>query len=417
MLEAYDLTIGYNGDPVLREVSLTTARGQLVGIVGPNGSGKSTLVRALSRVLPPMRGRVLLDGADIYGMTARELARRLAVVPQDNQVAFDFPVREIVLMGRAPHLSRFGLERPHDYAIAEEAMRLTHTEVFAERPITSLSGGERQRCMVARALAQQPEVLLLDEPTAHLDINHQIEILDLTRRLTAERSLATLVVLHDLNLASQYCDQLLLVAQGRMLAEGTPQEVVTESRIRAAYGADVHIRLHPTSGRPYVTLLSRLPTAAKATRQTKVHLICGAGTGLHLMRRLTQLGFAVSVGVVNVADTDQVEAEALELPRVEEAPFSPIEDDTHRQNCELAREADVVVVTGIPFGRGNLRNLEAAVRARGFGRRVLLIDEPPIAGRDFADGEAIVLQRQLVNAGAELCHDETEVLALLENLP
>jgi iron complex transport system ATP-binding protein len=417
LLEAHDLTIGYNGEPVLREVSLAAARGQLVGIVGPNGSGKSTLVRSLSRVLPPLSGRVLLDAADIYRMTARELARRLAVVPQDNQVAFDFPVREVVLMGRAPHLSRFGLERPQDYAIADEAMRLTHTEVFAHRPITSLSGGERQRCMIARALAQQPEVLLLDEPTAHLDINHQIEILDLTRRLTAERGLATLVVLHDLNLASQYCDHLVLVAQGRTLAEGTPQEVVTESRIRAAYGADVHVRLHPTSGRPYVTLLSRLPAAARATRQTKIHLICGAGTGSQLMRRLTHLGFAVSVGALNVADSDQEEAEALDLPRVEEAPFSPITEETHRQNCEMAREADVVVVTGIPFGRGNLRNLEAAVRARGFGRRVLLIDDPPIPGRDFTDGEAMALQRQLINAGAELCRDEGEVLARLEALP
>jgi iron complex transport system ATP-binding protein len=417
LLEAQDLTIGYEGEPVLRSVNLTAARGQLVGIVGPNGSGKSTLVRALSRVLPPMRGRVLLDGADIYQMAARELARRLAVVAQDNQVAFDFPVRAVVLMGRAPHLSRFGLEGPRDHAIAEEAMRLTHTEVFAARPITSLSGGERQRCMIARALAQQPKVLLLDEPTAHLDINHQIEILDLTRRLTAERELATLVVLHDLNLASQYCDHLLLVAQGRSLAEGTPQEVITESRIRAAYGADVHVRTHPTSGKPYITLLSRLPAAARPTRETKLHLVCGAGTGAQLMRSLTDLGFAVSVGAVNVADSDQLEAEALDLRRVEEAPFSPISEETHRQNCELALEADVVVVTGIPFGRGNLRNLEAAVRARGFGRRVLLIDDPPIPGRDFADGEAMALQRQLVNAGAELCREEAEALARLELLP
>jgi len=417
VLEAHDLTVGYNGEPVLRNVNLTAARGQFIGLVGPNGSGKSTLVRALSRVLRPISGRALLDAVDVYEMSARELARRLAVVAQDYTVAFDFAVRDVVLMGRAPHLSRFGVERPQDYKIAEEAMGLTHTLVFADRPITSLSGGERQRCMIARALAQQPSVLLLDEPTAHLDINHQIEILDLARRLTTERGLATIVVLHDLNLASQYCDQLVLVSQGKVVAEGRPHEVVTEARIRVAYGTDVHVRRHPTTGRPYVTLVSRLPVQAPPTRHTTIHLICGAGTGAGLMRRLGEMGFAVSVGVVNVADSDQIEAEALDLRRVEEAPFSPITEETHRLNLEMAREADIVLVTGIPVGDGNLRNLEAAVKARGFGRRVLLIDDPPIPGRDFTDGQATALQRQVLNAGAELCRDEAEALARLEKVP
>ena len=417
MLEAHQLTVGYDGEPVLRDVNLTAARGQFIALVGPNGSGKSTLVRALSRVLRPISGRAMLDAVDIYEMSAKELARRLAVVAQDYTVAFDFAVRDIVLMGRAPHLSRFGVERPQDYKIAEEAMGLTHTLVFADRPITSLSGGERQRCMIARALAQQPSVLLLDEPIAHLDINHQIEILDLARRLTTERGLATIVVLHDLNLASQYCDQLVLVSQGKVVAEGKPQDVVTEARIRVAYGTDVHVRQHPTTGRPYVTLVSRLPVQAPPTRHTTIHLICGAGTGARLMRRLGEMGFAVSVGVVNVADSDQIEAEALDLRRVEEAPFSPITEETHRLNLEMARDADTVLVTGIPVGDGNLRNLEAAVKARGFGRRVLLIDDPPIPGRDFTDGEATALQRQVLNAGAELCHDEAEALARLEKLP
>jgi len=417
VLEAHELTVGYDGEPVLRNVNLTAARGQFIALVGPNGSGKSTLVRALSRVLRPISGRAMLDAVDIYEMTANELARRLAVVTQDYTVAFDFAVRDIVLMGRAPHLSRFGVERPQDYKIAEEAMGLTHTLVFADRPITSLSGGERQRCMIARALAQQPSVLLLDEPIAHLDINHQIEILDLARRLTTERGLATIVVLHDLNLASQYCDQLVLVSQGKVVAEGKPQDVVTEARIRVAYGTDVHVRQHPTTGRPYVTLVSRLPVQAPPTRHTTIHLICGAGTGARLMRRLGEMGFAVSVGVVNVADSDQIEAEALDLRRVEEAPFSPITEETHRLNLEMAREADTVLLTGIPVGDGNLRNLEAAVKARGFGRRVLLIDDPPIPGRDFTDGEATALQRQVLNAGAELCHDEAEALARLEKLP
>ncbi len=417
MLEALALTLAYNGSPVVRDLSFSLARGQFVGLVGANGSGKSTVVRALSRVLPPVRGQVLLDGVNIHRMSARELARRLAVVPQQVTVGFPFTAREVVLMGRAPHLTRFGLERERDYEIADRCLSLTGVAQFADRPITNLSGGERQRCLIARALAQEPDVLLLDEPTAHLDINHQIEILDLIRTLSAERGLATLVVLHDLNLASQYCDSLMLLAGGRLLAHGAPREVVTEEHIRAAYGADVQVRVQSSTGKPYVTLLSHLPVPAPATRRTKIHLICGAGTGLPLMRRLRQLGFSVSVGVVNVADSDQLEAEALDLPRVEEAPFSPISEDSHQRNCELAKAADVVVVTGIPVGRGNLYNLEAAVKARGVGRRVLLIDDPPVAGRDFAEGEATALQRQLVNAGAELCRDAADALGRLEKLP
>jgi iron complex transport system ATP-binding protein len=417
VLEALAVSAGYNATPVVHAVDLSVARGQFCGVVGPNGSGKSTLVRALSRVLTPLSGQVLLDGADLHKMSARSVAQRVAVVGQDNAVAFDFPVREVVLMGRAPHLSRLGFESARDYAIAHKCMDITHTDVFADRPITSLSGGERQRCMIARALAQEPDVLLLDEPTAHLDINHQIEVLDLARRLTADRGLATVVVLHDLNLASQYCDHLLLLSEGRVMAEGTPAQVVTEDHIRAAYGTDVQVRLHPKTGRPYVTLLSRLPVGAEPTRTTKIHLICGAGTGVRLMRRLRHLGFAVSVGAVNVADSDQLEAEALDLARAEEAPFSAITDEVHQRNCDLAREADVVVLTSIPFGRGNLRNLEAAVRARGVGRQVLLIDDPPIAGRDFTDGEATALQRQIQNAGAVLCGDEADCLSRIEELP
>jgi len=417
MLEALAITVAYNDLPVLRDVTITLSRGQFVGLVGPNGSGKSTVIRALSRVLPPTRGQVLLDSVDIYRMAARELARRLAVVAQDNTVGFDFLVRDVVMMGRAPHLSRFGLEHTRDVAIAEECMELTHTSVFADRTVTSLSGGERQRTMIARALAQEPEVLLLDEPTAHLDINHQIEILDLARKFTAQRGLATLVVLHDLNLASQYCDLLALIADGRVIATGTPREVVTEENIKAAYHAEVQVRIHPSTDRPYVTLLSRLPISAFSTRQTRIHLICGAGTGVPLMRRLRHLGFPVSVGVVNVADSDQVEAESLDLPRIEEAPFSPISEEAYRRNADMARAADVVIVTGIPFGRGNIRNLESAVKARGVGCRVLIVDDPPITGRDFTHGEASALQRQILNAGAELCRDATDALSRVEGLP
>lgn len=417
MLQAQALTAGYNQAPIIHAVDLSVAHGEFVGVVGPNGCGKSTLVRALSRVLPPLSGRVLLDGTDIYQLPARRLARRLAVVTQESPLAFYFTVREVVLMGRAPHLPRFALEGPRDLAIAYAAMERTHTLAFADRPITALSGGERQRCLIARALTQEPDLLLLDEPTAHLDVNHQIEVLDLARTLTAEQALATIIVLHDLNLASQYCDRLALMARGRVIAAGPPAAVITEANLRHAYGTELHVRAHPATGRPYVTLLSRLPATAPGNRTTRVHLICGAGTGISLMRRLRELGFEVSVGVVNVADSDQVEAESLDLPRVEEAPFSPISPETQAANLELIRLTEVVVVTATPFGRGNLPNLIAAGEAIALGKRVLFVDDPPIASRDFAQGEARALQQRALQAGAESCREEAEVIARLELLP
>jgi iron complex transport system ATP-binding protein len=360
---------------------------------------------------------VLLEGQEVARLPLRQLAQKVAVVTQDNLFEFDFTTREIILMGRAPHLSRFGFEGPQDQAIVEEAMRLTQTSAFERKPVTTLSGGERQRCLLARALAQQPEILLLDEPTAHLDINYQLEILELARTLTSQKNFATLVVLHDLNLASQYCDRLVLLAAGRVVAAGTPAEVITEDHIRQAYHTETQVRTHPETGRPYVSLISkRGGWKERGIRTTRVHVICGAGTGAALMRRLHEQGFQVSIGVVNVADTDQAEAELLDLPRAEEAPFSPISEEAHAANLELIRQAEVVVMTAAPYGKGNLLNLAAAQEGLTLGRRVLILDQPAISERDFSGGEASQRQRELEGAGAELIGEEAKLFSCLEAL-
>ncbi|HYG58533.1 MAG TPA: ABC transporter ATP-binding protein, partial [Symbiobacteriaceae bacterium] len=221
-----------------------------------NGCGKSTLVKALSRCLRPMAGRVLLDGKDVVGLRSREIARKVAVVAQETTVEFDFTVEEVVAMGRLPHLARFRGETEQDRQVVREAMAATDTLHLAERLITSLSGGERQRVMVARALAQEPQLLILDEPTAHLDIAHQVELLDLTRRLNRERGLTVIAVLHDLNLAAQYAGRLLMMREGGRYAEGTPAEVVTEANVAAVYGSRVKVSNHPEEGTPHVILLS-----------------------------------------------------------------------------------------------------------------------------------------------------------------
>jgi iron complex transport system ATP-binding protein len=252
LLEAQKVSFAYNGRPVLRDVDLRVCPGQIVGIIGPNGAGKSTLIKILSRLLRPDEGRISLGDQDLSRWSHTQLARHLAVVPQAATLPETFTAWEVVLMGRTPYLGLLGNETATDMAIAQRAMEETNTWHLASRLIGQLSGGERQRVVVARALAQEPRVLLLDEPTLHLDINHQLEILSLVRHLVDEQGLAVLAIFHDLNLAAHFCHELVLLCQGRVFARGRPEEVITAANIAAVYAADVAILPHPHNGRPTV---------------------------------------------------------------------------------------------------------------------------------------------------------------------
>lgn len=230
------------GVDVVRDVSLAVGGGEMLAIAGPNGSGKSTLLGLLSGVLEPSAGQVLLDGRDLRTIDRREVARSIAVVPQDAAMTFPFTVAETVLMGRAPHRGRFGLESPRDVAVAERAMERTGVGAFAGRPVTELSGGERQRVVVARALAQEPRLLLLDEPTTHLDLRHATAVLDLLAELNVADGVAVVAVLHDLTSAALHFGRIAFLQAGRLVAEGPPAEIVEEAMIRRVFEVDVRVR-------------------------------------------------------------------------------------------------------------------------------------------------------------------------------
>lgn len=249
---ARDLSFAYDGRPVLHKVSLDLAPGRLIGVIGPNGAGKSTLVRLLSGLLVPQSGQVILDGRPIGRWNRRELARRLAVVPQSPILPETFTAAEIVLLGRTPYVGLLASESAHDWEVARHAMEMTQTLPLAQRLIGTLSGGERQRVVVARALAQEAPILLLDEPTTHLDVNHQLGLIVLVRHLVHDYHLAALIILHDLNLASVYCDELVLLSGGEVVARGQPQEVLTQAQISRAYHADVLVMSHPQTQRPII---------------------------------------------------------------------------------------------------------------------------------------------------------------------
>ncbi len=248
---------GYGAEDVLRGLSFEAAEGEFAAIIGPNGSGKSTLVRAATRLLPLREGRVEIFGRPIEAFDRRTLARLVAAAPQRSRVDFRFTVRQVVAMGRTPHLGRFQPMRLRDAEAVERALRVTDLADAAERFVDELSGGEFQRVVVARALAQEPRLLLLDEPTSHLDINHTIEVFDLLRRLNREQGLTVLCISHDLNAAALYADRLLLLARGRLLGDGPAEDILTESLLFEAYAARVIVSKHPAADRPQVSLLPR----------------------------------------------------------------------------------------------------------------------------------------------------------------
>jgi cobalamin transport system ATP-binding protein len=258
MIELQDVSLGYDHRPILHDVNIKAGAGQILGLVGPNGSGKSTLIKGITRVIDLFSGHILIDGRDVKTIKHDELARLVATVPQSPALPGAFTAFEVVLMGRTPHLGLLRYEGGKDLIVAWQAMKATSTQSLAERRVSELSGGERQRLVIARALTQQPKAMLLDEPTANLDINHQVEILNLIRSLCLEQSLTVMIALHDLNLAAQYCDWMVMLNGGTVYAEGTPLDVLTAPNIKRVYGADVYVYPHPINKLP-TTLITAGP--------------------------------------------------------------------------------------------------------------------------------------------------------------
>lgn len=256
MLETRDLTCGYDSKIILYDINFHIKGGELAGIIGPNGSGKTTLLRAITRVLKPEKGEVFLEGKNIREMGFKELAKNIAVVSQDFETGY-MSVEEFILLGRIPYHSRFQfLETKRDMEVAERCMTLTDTFRLKDHLMEEISGGERQLAHIARALTQGPKLLLLDEPTTHLDITHQVGILDLIKRLNREFGLTVVMTLHDLNLASEYCNRLILINRGRIHKDGLPEEVLDYRIIEEVYKTVVVVQKNPISKKPYVLVVS-----------------------------------------------------------------------------------------------------------------------------------------------------------------
>jgi iron complex transport system ATP-binding protein len=413
------LTIGgvdvsYGSVDVLKDVNFGVESGQFLGILGPNGSGKTTLLKSISRVLKPKRGSILVGDKDIYEMKSVDVAKQLAVVPQETPMTFDFTALEVVLMGRNPHMTRFKMEGKNDLEIAKHAMEITRTWEFADRSVTELSGGERQRVIIARALTQEPQILLLDEPTTHLDISNQLEIMDLIKHLCETRKLLIVAVFHDFNLAARYCDSIILLKDGKIVALGKADDTLTSKNVKKVFSVDTIVKKHPITGQLHVIPISR--PIIQLQKSLLIHLICGGGTGSPVMKTLLDEGYRLTAGVLNLLDTDEETAQLLAIPTTNEAPFSPITDEPHKANLQMISQADVLVVTPTQFGEGNLRNLEAAKSALEYGTPTVLLEDGPIEDRDFTRGKATEYLKKLKNKGAITVKSIKELVQFIDTL-
>lgn len=256
-LSVAGLSAGYGETDILHALDLEVPAGKITVIVGANASGKSTLLRTMSRLIAPNQGHVLLDGKSIHQMPTRDLARKIGLLPQSPIAPEGIPVDDLIRRGRHPHRTLFSNWTAKDEEAVASALVATRTADLADRPVDELSGGQRQRVWIAMALAQETNILLLDEPTTFLDINHQVEILDLLVDLNQSRGTTVAMVLHDLNLGARYADHLIALADGKVHVSGSPEQVLTEDHIRAVFGVESRILIDPTSGRPIMTPIGR----------------------------------------------------------------------------------------------------------------------------------------------------------------
>src|SRR5712692_4308093 len=440
LIETHGVTFGYGRQPLLYDVHVQVNAGEMVGLLGPNGSGKTTLLRLLSGVLLPQQGQVLLKGRNLRQWRRRGVARHIAVVPQDVHMPFAFTVEHMESLGRTPFVSFFGSQTKHDQEIVYNAMRTSDITSLAGRVFNELSGGERQRVMVAMALAQQPEVLLLDEPTSHLDIKYQIEILELVQRLNREHGVTVIAAMHDLNLAARYFPRLLLFQRG-IVADASPAEVLEPGLLGRVYGVNVQVGI--LRGAEHLSVLP--PSSADAELEhpdrpkPQVHVIAGGGAGELMMRALADAHIPFVAGALNIGDSDHTLALRLAGKVITEQPYAPISPPILELVHNSLTQAALLIICPMPIGPGNLALLKEAVAMAQRGLPVLLLTPPisdstpalnepePIecamllrtkmAERDYTGGEGLKLLEDLLQAGAVVVKSVREAIEIIRKQP
>ena len=395
MLECEKIQFKYGTKLILDDISIQFKKGHLYGILGPNGSGKTTLIKILSGILKQNFGKVFINELDIRKLSIREIAKNLAMVNQSNTIEFDFTVSEIVKVGRFPHIGRFSRESAEDKKIINEILHQFDLYELKDRSFNQLSGGEQQKVIIARAVAQQSKIILLDEPTTHLDINYQLEFMERLKQYVND-GLIVVVILHDLNLATQFCDKIILLNERCIKAFGSPEEVITKDNIKSIYNIDVIVKRNLFTNSIYVTPLRKEVSyslqSEKEIKTKRIHLVVGGGSALEILLKLKQ--YDVSVGVVNVLDDDYILANDLDYKIISEAPFSPISEESSEELKDLLKKVDLIILTNIPFGKNNLENLKVL---NDIDNPIIVFEKDSIEERDYTGGIATIIYNKIKN--------------------
>ena len=361
MIDIDSLRVELGDSQILREVSLHVDAGEFLALIGPNGAGKTTLLRTINGLVTPESGTVSIDGRDISTVSSKAVGRLVATVPQETSLAFDFDVEDIVTMGRTPHRGRFSTLRETDRAAVEAALERTETAQFADRSVGDLSGGERQRVLLARALAQETPVLLLDEPTASLDINHQLRTLSLAREL-ADDGKCVVAAIHDIELAARFCDTIAVLDSGEIRARGSPSEVLTHETLEETFGVRTVVGTNPATGGQTVTPVSDTPP-----NDTRVHIVGSGDLTASVIGRLSAAGIGVSVGILPENDAAVNTARRLAENVVTAPPFTSPDPDIRRRAAALQDDAVATVLTSVPAvaNRALVREADQLVALEG----------------------------------------------------
>lgn len=409
-----EVSLRYGERSALSRVTFEARSGELVALTGPNGSGKTSLLRCALGLAEPSGGGAWVLGDDARGLSPKERALRVAWVPQDESPRDNVRVGEYVLYGRYAHLPPFVGEGPADRAAALRSLSDVDLTDRVDSGILELSGGERQRLLLARALAQEAPVLLLDEPTAHLDIGHQLDLLGRVRRLVQERRVCAVAALHDLNLAARFADRVVVLSHGRVVADGSPAEVLQPALLRQVWGVVAERRRDPRTGQTFLLPVRAIEPTAESppSRRPLVHVVGGGGAASELLRRLLEEGWPVTAGALPLLDTDAETAEELGIPFAAELPFAPLSEGVRRQHRGLLDAAAIIVLAPIPVGPSNLGNLEDLVGRAG-RQPVILFEPTDFSTREFAAGAATRLRDRVAAEGATIVRDLDALLQAL----
>ncbi len=415
MLECENIEFKYGTKLILSDISLQFNKGHLYGILGPNGSGKTTLIKILSGILKNDYGKVFIDEDDIKKLSIREIAKKLAVVSQSNLIEFDFTVKEIIKMGRYAHVGRFERESSEDKKIINEIITKFRLNDLKNRNFNQLSGGEQQKVILARAMAQQSKIILLDEPTTHLDINYQLEFMEMLKEYV-NKGLIIIIVLHDLNIATQYCDKIILLKDGLIKSLGDTQDIITRENIKSVYDVDVIIKKNAFTNSVYITpigISNQFNSSENGIGdKLKIHMVAGGGVALELLPKLKN--YSVTVGVINELDDDLILARELNYEVITEAPFSPISDESTQELNELLKTIDLIILSNIPIGKGNLKNLKILNESN---KNIIIHEITSIKERDFTGGLATKLYNEIKNKkNVKVINDSQKLIKIIESM-